>query len=138
VPRKSKNGKEFQNGTRDADGNPISPVNGQPTPKHRPITPENAREYQKKAMESIREKRSIAKAFKERLTMEFTDDKGNKMSGAEIIAMSIFKGANNGNARMVEIALGLLGEKPAETVNVNMPDPTVMEEIRRRMEQTNA
>lgn len=87
-------------------------------------------------MKSLREKRSIANAFRERLTMEFTDDKGNKMSGAEIIAMSIFKGANNGNAKMVEIALGLLGEKPAETVNVNMPDPAVMEEIRQRMEQT--
>lgn len=89
---------------------------------------------QKKAQQSIREKRSIANAFKERLTMEFTDDKGNKMSGAEIIAMSIFKGANNGNAKMVEIALGLLGEKPAETVNVNMPDPKIMEEIKQRME----
>jgi len=111
-------------------------VNGVPTPKNRPITRENAREMQQKAMKSIREKRSIANAFRERLTMEFTDDKGNKMSGAEIIAMSIFKGANNGNAKMVEIALGLLGEKPAETVNVNMPDPAVMEEIRKRMEQT--
>ena len=105
-------------------------------PKGRKIASENARDMQKKAMKTIREKRSIANAFRERLTMEFTDDKGNKMSGAEIIAMSIFKGANNGNAKMVEIALGLLGEKPAETVNVNMPDPTIMEEIKKRMEQT--
>lgn len=137
APR-TKNGKEFQHGTRDAEGRPISPVNGQPTPKNRPITPENAREYQKKAMKSIKEKRSIANAFKERLTAEFTDDKGNKMTGAEIIAMSIFKGANNGNAKMVEIALGLLGEKPAETVNVNMPDPAIMDEIRQRMAGENA
>lgn len=134
---KTKNGKDFQHGTRDADGNPISPVNGNPVPQGKLITSENAREYQKKSQKSITEKRSIARAFKERLTMEFTDDKGNKMSGAEIIAMSIFKGANNGNAKMVEIALGLLGEKPAETVNVNMPDPSVMDEIRKRMEQTN-
>lgn len=113
-------------------------MNGVPVPKGREITSENAREYQKKAMKTIKEKRSIANAFRERLTMEFTDDKGNKMSGAEIIAMSIFKGANNGNAKMVEIALGLLGEKPAETVNVNMPDPGIMEEIRKRMENTTA
>ena len=131
---KTKRGKEYQHGTRDENGNPISPVNGQPLPKGREITSENAREMNARAMKSIREKRSIANAFKERLTMEFTDDKGNKMSGAEIIAMSIYKGANNGNARMVEIALGLLGEKPAETVNVNMPDPDVMAEIRKRME----
>lgn len=130
---------KLQHGTRDADGNPISPVNGQPVPisPHR-FTSENARENQKKAQKSIKEKRSIANAFRERLTAEFTDDKGNKMTGAEIIAVSIFKGANNGNAKMVEIALGLLGEKPAETVNVNMPDPSIMEEIRKRMEQTNA
>ena len=109
-------------------------MNGVPTPKGKQFTTENSREMQKKGQKTIREKRSIANAFKERLTMEFTDDKGNKMSGAEIIAMSIFKGANNGNAKMVEIALGLLGEKPAETVNVNMPDPKIMEEIKQRME----
>lgn len=136
VAPKTKNGKDFQHGTRDENGNPISPVNGNPVPNGRKITSENAREMQKKSQKSIAERRSIARAFRERLTSEFTDDKGNKMTGAEIIAMSIFKGANNGNARMVEIALGLLGEKPAETVNVNMPDPAVMDEIRRRMENT--
>lgn len=132
----TKNGKEFQHETRDSEGNPISPVNGQPVPKGTPFTSENSREMQKKGQKTIKEKRSIANAFRERLTAEFTDDKGNKMTGAEIIAMSIFKGANNGNAKMVEIALGLLGEKPAETVNVNMPDPSIMEEIKKRMEQT--
>ena len=113
-------------------------MNGQPLPKGNRFTSENSREMQKKGMETIREKRSIANAFRKRLTMDFTDDKGNHMTGAEIIAMSIFKGANNGNAKMVEIALGLLGEKPAETVNVNMPDPNIMEEIKKRMEQTTA
>lgn len=129
---------KLQHGTRDSDGNPISPVNGQPVPNGNKFTSENAREMQKRGQKTIQEKRSIARAFRERLTAEFTDDKGNKMTGAEIIAMSIFKGANNGNAKMVEIALGLLGEKPAETVNVNMPDPSIMEEIRKRMEQTTA
>lgn len=136
MARKTKNGKEFQHDTRDAEGRPISPVNGNPVPNGKKITSENAREMQQRSQKSIQEKRSIARAFRERLTAEFTDDKGNKMTGAEIIAMSIFKGANNGNAKMVEIALGLLGEKPAETVNVNMPDPTIMDEIRKRMEQT--
>ena len=124
---------KFKNETRDENGNPISPVNGQPVPKGNKFTSENSREMQRRGQETIREKRSIARAFRERLTSEFTDDKGNKMTGAEIIAMSIFKGANNGNAKMVEIALGLLGEKPAETVNVNMPDPSIMEEIRQRL-----
>lgn len=100
------------------------------------FTSENARDMQKRSTVSKNEKRSIARAFRERLTAEFTDDKGNKMTGAEIIAMSIYKGANNGNAKMVEIALGLLGEKPAETVNINAPDPSIMDEIRSRMEHT--
>ena len=68
----------------------------------------------------------------------FRDDSGVEMTGAEIIAQSIIKGANNGNAKMVEIALGLLGEKPAEVVNVNMPDPEIMREIRARMEREEA
>lgn len=120
------------------DERPVSPVNGQPLPMGKQFTRENARDMQKRSTESKNEKRSIARAFRERLTAEFTDDKGNKMTGAEIIAMSIYKGANNGNAKMVEIALGLLGEKPAETVNVNMPDPSIMDEIRSRMEQSDA
>lgn len=113
----------------------VSPRNGQPVPDGRKITSENAREMQKKSQKSIQERRSIAKAFRERLLQTFTDDQGNQATGAEIIAMSIFKGANNGNAKMVEIALGLIGEKPAETVNVNMPDPSIMDEIRERLER---
>lgn len=64
----------------------------------------------------------------------FKDEKGAELTGAEIIAQSIIKGANNGNAKMVEIALGLMGEKPAEVINVNLPDPAIIEEIRRRMD----
>ena len=54
-----------------------------------------------------------------------------------IVGKSLFasKGVNNGNAKMVEIALSLLGEKPAEVVNVNMPDPQIMADIRAFMEQ---
>lgn len=112
---------------------PVSPVNGQPLPRGKPFTRESAREAAQKSNQMQKERRSIAAEFRKKINETFTDDSGNRMSGAEIIAVSIIKGANNGNAKMVEIALGLLGEKPAETVNVNMPDPSVMDEIRRRM-----
>lgn len=112
---------------------PVSPVNGQPLPRGKPFTSESAREARQKRTEAEKERKSIAAEFRKKLNETFTDDSGNRMSGAEIVAMSIIKGANNGNAKMVEIALGLLGEKPAETVNVNMPDPSVMDEIRKRM-----
>lgn len=116
------------------NGRPVSPVNGQPLPRGKPFTSETAREARQKRTQEEKERRSIAAAFKKNMNQVFRNDKGEEMTGAEIIAQSIIKGANNGNAKMVEIALGLLGEKPAEIVNVNMPDPAIMEEIRRRMD----
>lgn len=113
---------------------PKSPVNGQPLPRGKPFTSESAREARRKRTEIDTERRSIAREFRKRLNQTFQDDKGNQMTGAEIIAQSIIQGANNGNAKMVEIALALIGEKPAENVNVNMPDPSIMDEIRRRMD----
>lgn len=112
----------------------MSPINGQPLPRGKPFTSETAREAAQKSNKIQSERKSIAAAFKKNMNQIFRNDKGEEMTGAEIIAQSIIKGANNGNAKMVEIALGLLGEKPAEVVNVNMPDPAIMEEIRRRMD----
>lgn len=108
----------------------VSPRNGQPVPRGNRFTSETAREAAKKSNQVQAEKRSIAKEFKKKMNQVFKDENGNEMSGAEIIAQSIIKGANNGNAKMVEIALALLGEKPPEVLNVNMPDPTIMEEVK--------
>lgn len=113
---------------------PKSPVNGQPLPRGKPFTSESARQARQIRTKNETERRSIAKEFRKRMNQTFKDDQGNEMTGAEIIAQSIIKGANNGNAKMVEIALGLLGEKHAENVNMNMPDPSIMDEIRRRMD----
>lgn len=113
---------------------PKSPVNGQPLPRGKPFTSESAREARQIRTQNETERRSIAKEFRKRMNQTFQDENGNEMTGAEIIAQSIIKGANNGNAKMVEIALGLLGEKPAENVNINIPDPAIMEEVRRRMD----
>ena len=122
----------------DTGKRPVSPRNGQPVPENgNKFTSETAREAAKKSNQVQKERRSIAAAFRKNMNQVFKDEKGNEMTGAEIIAKSIIKGANNGNAKMVEIALGLLGEKPAEIVNVNMPDPAIMEEIRRRMDGEN-
>ena len=108
----------------------VSPRNGQPVPHGHRFTSETAREAARKSNQVQAEKKSIAKELKKKMNQIFKDENGNEMSGAEIIAQSIIKGANNGNAKMVEIALALLGEKPPEILNVNMPDPTIMEEVR--------
>lgn len=108
----------------------VSPRNGQPVPHGSRFTSETAREAARKSNKAQAEKRSIAQEFKKKINQTFKDENGTEMTGAEIIAQSIIKGANNGNAKMVEIALALLGEKPPEVLNVNMPDPTIMEEVK--------
>lgn len=102
---------------------PVSPVNGVKTPRGKPFTSETASEAARKRHQRDADRKSIARAFIARMGDTFTTKDGKQMSGAEIIADSIIRGATHGNSKMVEIALGLLGEKPAETVNVNMPNP---------------
>lgn len=105
----------------------VSPVNGQPLPRGKPFTSESAREARRKRTEKEQQTKSITEAFKKRMNEEFKDAKtGRTMTGAEIIADSIIKGANNGNAKMVEIALALMGETPVKKVDLGMDDPLVL------------
>lgn len=93
---------------------PRSPINGQPVPPPRKLTSELASELAQKSAESRRRKKCITEAFLKLLTEQFTDAKSGKThTGAEILANSILKGANNGNPKMVEIALALNGETPS-------------------------
>lgn len=107
----------------------MSPVNGQPLPRGKPFTSETAREARQKRTEKDNERQSIAAAFRKNMNQVFKDEKGNEMTGAEIIAQSIIKGANNGNAKMVEIALSLMGEKPSDTVIAQLRGGNVVIEI---------
>lgn len=116
---------------------PVSPINGQPLPRGKPFTRETAREAAQKSNRVQAERKSIAAAFmKEMVSLQTVKENGREVerTGAEIIARSILTACNKGNANAMNIALGLMGEKPAEAINVNMPDPSIMEEIRRRMD----
>lgn len=105
----------------------VSPVNGQPLPRGKPFTSETAREARRKRAEKEAEQSRITDAFKKRMNETFTDKKtGKTMTGAEIIADSIIKGANNGNAKMVEIALALMGETPVKKIDVSADDPLLL------------
>ena len=44
------------------------------------------------------------------------------------------KEALQGNSRAYEIIRDTIGQKPAETVNLNTPDNDVMAEVRKRLE----
>ncbi len=98
----------------------VSPINGQPIPKNgHHFTSENAREYAAKGNETKRRlkaerdaRASIAQSFIAMMRDERFGEDGKK-TGAEIMASAIMDGASKGNAKMVEIALGLLGENPA-------------------------
>ena len=97
----------------------VSPINGQPLPKGRPFTSETAREAARRSNEKQRAQKSITKAFQARMNQTFTDPRtGQTRTGAEIIADSIIKGATNGNAKMVELALDIMGETPVKRIEV--------------------
>lgn len=104
-----------------------SPRNGQPVPRGKPFTSETAREAARKRHADEADRRSIAQAFRSRMREVFTDEDGNEATGAELIADSILQTARAGNAKMVEIALGLLGEKPADTIQVKNHDYSALD-----------
>lgn len=100
-------------------GQTVSPVNGQPVPRGRKFTSETASEAARKGHEKRAAKKSISKAFAQLMGEPvLTDKNGRTYTGAEAIANAIIKGAVNGNAKMVEIALALAGETPSVKVTV--------------------
>ena len=102
---------------------PVSPVNGQPTPRGRPFTSETAREAQRKKTENEKAKKSITAAFLQYMGEHVAkDDHGNPITGAQAIAKSIIKGASKGNAEMVKIALAITGETPAVKIEQTIID----------------
>lgn len=111
----------------------VSPVNGQPLPRGKQFTSETAREARAKRTTMEAERKSIALAFKKTMLEEheLKDPKTGKIvtrTGAEIIADSIVRACNKGNANAMNIALGLMGEKPAENLNVITKDFAALEE----------
>ena len=110
-----------------------SPVNGQPLPRGKQFTSESAREARAKRTNLDAKRRSIALAFKENMYQlhEMKDKRTGQIitrTGAEIIADSIMTACNKGNANAMNIALALMGEKPAENLNVITKDFTALDE----------
>lgn len=110
-----------------------SPVNGQPVPKGRTFTSETAREARLKRARIEDERKSIALAFRKSMLelYEMRDKKGKivEKTGAEIIAESIMVACNKGNANAMNIALGLMGEKPAEKIAISAPDAEIVKNV---------
>ena len=115
---------------------PVSPVNGQPIPRGKPFTSETAREARQKRTKIEAERQSIAQAFRKNMLELQTVKEGGKevqRTGAEIIARSIMTACNKGNANAMNIALALMGEKPAENINITSADFSALDAAFDRM-----
>lgn len=95
----------------------------------------SARKAQEKSIESHAERRSFREGLLLLLEAPIKDKEGNasgKTTQDAIIA-GLVKRAISGDTRAFEMIRDTIGEKPVENINVNAPDPGIMEEIRRRM-----
>lgn len=94
-----------------------------------------AREAQKKSTAVQAERRSFRDGLLSILNESLKDKSGkatDKTTQDAIIA-GLVKRAISGDTRAFEIIRDTIGEKPVEQINVNAPDPNIMEEIRQRM-----
>lgn len=96
---------------------------------------------------SRREKKAMRETLDILLSMPMKDDaaadvesiqsfaaiKGRNISVREAILIAQVQKAMKGDTRAFEMIRDTIGEKPVENINVNAPDPGIMEEIRRRM-----
>lgn len=132
-PKNALKSKKLKDKTLKEKPRPVSPINGQPLPKGRQFTSETAREARAKRTNIDAERRSIAQAFRKNMleVHEMRDRNGKivQKTGAEIIAESIMVACNKGNANAMNIALGLMGEKPAEKIAISAPDADIIKNV---------
>ena len=104
----------------------VSPRSGAPTPIGRPFTRKTAQEAAKKSNETQARRKSIKQSFLAMMEEEMIverDGKKVKCTGAEAIAHSIISGSIRNNAKMTELALALLDEKPKDKIDITMAIP---------------
>lgn len=106
-------------------------VTGKNRSRGRPFTSETAREARRKRTAKDKANASITEEFKKLVNDFQTDKKGNQMKGAEILAKSLFQGCINGNVKAMELAIALMGEKPAEKIMLSQVDQSVIDEVER-------
>lgn len=107
----------------------VENITGPNHSRGRPFTRETARDARQRRTAKERANASIAEEFRRLVNEMQTDTKGNKMTGAEAIAKSLLKGCLSGNTRAQELALALMGEKPAERISISAPDRQTIERV---------
>lgn len=78
----------------------------------------NGQKGGKASGEARRRKKSLKEAFDILLEREVQDKNGNVLTGAEAIAVAVYKKAIKGDLRAVEILRDTAGQRPTDKVHV--------------------
>ena len=100
-------------------------------PQAHKLTVEEQSAGGKRSAEVRREKRDLKRAFDALLEKAYTDAKGVKKTGAELLAMKQFESALKGDPRAFEIVRDTSGQKPIERVMIADVDQSVIDEVER-------
>lgn len=101
--------------------------------KNEDLTPsqrrENAAKAGKASVEARRKKKLLRECLEELLEKDITDKSGNTMTGAEAMAVRVFKQALKGDLKAFEIVRDTAGQKPVDKVMVADVDASVIAEV---------
>lgn len=105
----------------------------------RNLSPREARENGskggKKSVESRRKKKLLRECLEALLEREMEGNDGEKVTGAEAMAVTAFRMALDGDLEAWKLVRDTTGQKPVEKVVTSDVDPEVMAEIDRLVSQ---
>lgn len=81
--------------------------------------------------EARRAKKELRLALEALLEKEYDNNKGGKVSGAELLAYKQFDKALKGDTRAFEVVRDTAGQKPIEKVMIAEVDQSVIDEVER-------
>ena len=93
------------------------------------FTPEEASKGGRNSAKARREKRDLKRAMEILLDREFDGKNGEKISGAEAIAIKQFEKALQGDAKAFELVRDTSGQKPIDKIVVAEIDAEIIDEV---------
>lgn len=97
---------------------------------------ENGKKGGKKSVESRRNKKMLRDCLDILLERKIIDESGNKVTGAEALAVQLFEKALSGDLKAFELVRDTAGQKPVDKVMVSEVDPNVIDEVERLVSET--
>lgn len=95
------------------------------------FTLEEASKGGKRSAEAKRARKDLRLALEMLLEKDYTDNKGNVMSGTEAVTAKLFQQAMNGNIKAFETLRDTVGQKPVERVMVAEVEQDIIDEVER-------